>query len=207
MGLAIAVNKFDIDKGTKFSTYATYWITQTIMRSIYANKSRFDVPEYFSRMVILLTKAINEEENKLGRKMTGKEIMHKFNMSYENYTNYLRVVQPIASTEQPVGEEDDCTLGDFIVDENCSLEDHVINNMMKQDVQSLLDILSEKEKMIIKLRYGLNDDTKEMTLREIGEVVNLTGSRVGQIEEKILLKLRKESRKNNRNEELRLYLR
>ena len=192
MGLMKAVEKFDYKKGNKFSTYSTWWIRQAITRGIADTAKTIRVPVH---MVETINKTLRTSRmllQELGREPTNEEIAKKMNMPVAN--EILKTSRDPVSLDTPIGEEEDSQLGDFIEDESLlSPVDSASFSMLKEELEEAMASLTERERNVIKLRFGL-DDGKTRTLEEVGKEFNVTRERIRQIEAKALRKLRHPSR-------------
>lgn len=194
MGLMKAVDKFDYSKGFKFSTYATWWIRQAITRAIADQARTIRIPVH---MVETINKLVREQRNllqELGQDPTPEQIAERMDMTPDKVREILKIAQEPVSLETPIGEEDDSHLGDFIEDEVIENPvDYTIRVVLREQLDEVLDTLTDREENVLRLRFGL-DDGKMRTLEDVGKVFNVTRERIRQIEAKALRKLRHPSR-------------
>ena len=194
MGLMKAVDKFDYSKGFKFSTYATWWIRQAITRAIADQARTIRIPVH---MVETINKLVREQRNllqELGQDPTPEQIAERMDMTPDKVREILKIAQEPVSLETPIGEEDDSHLGDFIEDEVIENPvDYTTRVVLREQLDEVLDTLTDREENVLRLRFGLNDG-KMRTLEDVGKVFNVTRERIRQIEAKALRKLRHPSR-------------
>ncbi|EHF7961555.1 RNA polymerase sigma factor RpoD [Campylobacter coli] len=191
IGLMKAVDKFEYKRGYKFSTYATWWIRQAISRAIADQARTIRIPIHMIETINQINKIIREHLQKDGKEPDVSVIAKEVGLSVDKVKQVIKITKEPISLEAPIGSEDDGKFGDFVEDRNSlSPMDHILKDDLKEQIDEVLDQLNDREKAVIRMRFGLMDDESDRTLEEIGKELNVTRERVRQIESSAIKKLK-----------------
>ena len=191
IGLMKAVDKFEYKRGYKFSTYATWWIRQAISRAIADQARTIRIPIHMIETINQINKIIREHIQKDGKEPDVSVIAREVGLSIDKVKQVIKITKEPISLEAPIGNEDDGKFGDFVEDRNSlSPMDHILKDDLKEQIDEVLDQLNDREKAVIRMRFGLMDDESDRTLEEIGKELNVTRERVRQIESSAIKKLK-----------------
>ncbi|MDR2341688.1 MAG: RNA polymerase sigma factor RpoD [Campylobacteraceae bacterium] len=191
IGLMKAVDKFEYEKGFKFSTYATWWIRQAISRAIADQARTIRIPIHMIETINRINKVIRKHLQEHGKEPDVDIISKEVGLSPDKVRNVIKITKEPISLEAPIGNEDDGKFGDFVEDRNTlSPIDHILKNDLKEQIDEVLEQLNEREKAVIRMRFGLLEDESDRTLEEIGKELNVTRERVRQIESSAIKKLK-----------------
>ncbi|MCH5336147.1 MAG: RNA polymerase sigma factor RpoD [Campylobacter sp.] len=191
IGLMKAVDKFEYKRGYKFSTYATWWIRQAISRAIADQARTIRIPIHMIETINQINKIIREHLQKHGKEPNVSIIAKEVNLSVDKVKQVIKITKEPISLEAPIGSEDDGKFGDFVEDRtSLSPMEHILKDDLKEQIDEVLDQLNDREKAVIRMRFGLMDDESDRTLEEIGKELNVTRERVRQIESSAIKKLK-----------------
>lgn len=191
IGLMKAVDKFEYKRGYKFSTYATWWIRQAISRAIADQARTIRIPIHMIETINQINKIIREHLQKNGKEPDVNDIAKEVGLSVDKVKQVIKITKEPISLEAPIGSEEDGKFGDFVEDKNSlSPMDNILKDDLKEQIDEVLDQLNDREKAVIRMRFGLLEDESDRTLEEIGKELNVTRERVRQIESSAIKKLK-----------------
>ena len=196
IGLLTAIDKFEPEKGYHFISYAVWWIRQSILKAIGEKSRMIRLPMNKSADLIQILNAKNKIENETNDDASIEDIARECGMEPSDVLDLMQIARDVSSLDAPLGTEEDTSFGDFIESDEPRPEDYVMDKAMKSSVNKILASLPEKERGIIRLRFGL-DNNEAMSLKEVGEIYHLTKERIRQIEKKVLSSLRSDEEVQN----------
>lgn len=207
IGLIAATDNYDVDKGFRFSTYATWWIKQFVIRHLYLNSIDISITENKLRAALKLRKKVEELELKTGKRYSYHELATILNLDYQKIVEYMSI-NPSISLETPLANDDnEMVLKDILFIEKDFTEKNVFSNNLKKDIECLFENLTDREKQVVALRFGFNStEDKTYTLEAIGKMYNVTKERIRAIEAKALKKMRENVERNPKAKQLKAYL-
>jgi len=205
LGLIKAIDRFDINLGFRFSTYAAWWIRQSIQKFLLYQNLAIRIPENLYSNIIRFKKRVAKLEQIEKRSLTIEEISKILNVPISTVKEYLQYNYDLISLDQTIGEDNDSTIGDLYMFDN-TFETKIMQESLKEEIKILFKTLTPREIEIIKLRYGLREDNKIFSLQEIGKIYNLSRERIRQIESKALNKMKVLTRNNEKCNALKSYI-